>query len=626
MFAKESKCTIGGRSVEYLGYIICEEGVRTDPSKIEAIRVWPPPKTLKQLRGFLGLAGYYRRFIRSFGILAKPLTNLLKKDAFQWGSDAQEAFERLKQALSSSPVLALPDLTKPFVVETDASAGGLGVVLMQQHHPIAFISKALAPKHQALSNGSAEFKAPSDTKSDDPVTTQVVSEAHGDSQHFQYGWYRPGAFLLQRVIRSQKDDSQLQTITTQLKEGKCIKDWKWKEQWLTKKGRMVVGSDISLREEIVRICHASSMGGHSGVTATIQRVKGIFYWKGITKVVKRIVRGCDICMRAKHENVASPGLLQPLPIPDAIFSDISMDFIGGLPRVNGKDTIFVVVDRLTKYGHFMLLGHPFTAKDVAQVFLDNAHIRRLLTECLEGRRFRYLRMYGDGTDLPEHGSKGNFGGWWYSTTFHSSLGRSPYEALYGYPPPLHIPYVPKDISDGEANEMMRNREVTIKLLKKSLCTAQNRMRQQANKKRSERVFETGTWVYLKLQPYMQKSLRVNKHSKLTPKYFGPFLVVEKVGEVAYRLDLPDEAQIHPVFHVSLLKQASGPPDTIIPLPQDARFHFQPEAVLDKQMVKRNKRMAMKVLVHWKGQRAEDATWEFLDEFQLRFPDFADYPF
>ncbi|XP_076893710.1 uncharacterized protein LOC143545773 [Bidens hawaiensis] len=142
------------------------------------------------------------------------------------------------------------------------------------------------------------------------------------------------------------------------------------------------------------------------------------------------------------------------------------------------------------------------------------------------------------------------------------------------------------------------------------------MKQQADKHRSERNFEPGMWVYLKLQAYMQNSLRVHKHSKLTPKYFGPFLILERVGAVAYKLDLPEEAHIHPVFHVSLLKEAVGPPAKVIPFPREARFTLQPQAVLDI-------RAALKVLVHWRGQTTQDATWEFTDDLKLRFPDFTE---
>ncbi|XP_076894638.1 uncharacterized protein LOC143546992 [Bidens hawaiensis] len=122
---------------------------------------------------------------------------------------------------------------------------------------------------------------------------------------------------------------------------------------------------------------------------------------------------------------------------------------------------------------------------------------------------------------------------------------------------------------------------------------------------------------------MQNTVKVHKHSKLTPKYFGPFLIVEKVGNVAYRLDLPDEAQIHPVFHVSLYKYAGGPLEKIIPLPKDARFMLQPCGVLDRKLVRRGNRAAMKVLIQWKGQTTQEAKWEFLDEMKLCFPDFVE---
>ncbi|KAJ0803307.1 putative nucleotidyltransferase, Ribonuclease H [Helianthus annuus] len=713
LFAKQSKCVFGGRAIEYLGHIISSEGVSTDPSKVEAIANWPPPKTLKQLRGFLGLAGYYRRFIRSFGIIAKPLTDLLKKDAFGWNEEAQLAFNQLKSALSSAPVLALPDFSKQFVIETDASAYGLGAVLMQDKHPISFISKALSPKQQVLSvyekellailmavkqwhyylvtgqflirtdqqslkhlltqkvttplqhkwlaklmgyNYSIDYK-----KGKENVAADALSRVHGVSLFTtSINSFEP--VLMQRIITSQQKDDQLQEIVTKLKNGEVVANFKWNGEWLTKQGKLVVGGDRQLREDILNLCHSSPIGGHSGIHATTQRVKGMFFWKGITKMVRQFIRGCDVCMRAKHENVASPGLLQPLPIPNTVFTDISMDFIGGLPKSNGKDTILVVVDRLTKYSHFILLRHPFSAADVAQVFIDNVYKlhgcpssivsdrdpifmstfwkeflslqgiaanlstayhpqsdgqTEVVNRCLEG----YLRCMV--MERPYTWAKWvPLAEWWYNTTFHSSINMTPFEALYGYPPPLYIPYIKKDAGNGELDEFLMDKEATIRLLKQSLTKAQNRMKQQADKKRSERELEVGTWVYLKLRPYMQNSMRVHKHSKLTPKYFGPFLVVEKIGQVAYRLDLPDEAQIHPVFHVSLLKPALGPPDKILPIPVDSRFRLRPEEVLERKLVKRGSKAAMKVLIRWKDQTVQEATWEYLDEMKIRFPDFT----
>lgn len=158
--AKMSKCTFGQQKISYLGHIISEEGLAKDDKKVHAVQQWPVPTTAKQLRGFLGLAGYYRKFVRFFGVISKPLTNLLKKDTlFVWTPTADAAFSALKQALSAAPVLALPDFRRQFVVETDASATGIGAVLMQDNHPVAYLSKSLAPRNLGLSAYEKEYLA-----------------------------------------------------------------------------------------------------------------------------------------------------------------------------------------------------------------------------------------------------------------------------------------------------------------------------------------------------------------------------------------------------------------------------------------------------------------------------------
>ena len=157
---KLSKCAFAQAQVVYLGHVISGQGVATDSSKIYTIRNWPTPVSAKEVSGFLGLAGYCRKFIAHYGMLSKPLTNLLKKGVpFLWTHNEQQAFVLLKQALTSAPVLALPDFSKKFVVETDACDVGIGAALMQEGHPIAYVSKALGPRNQTLSVYEKEYLA-----------------------------------------------------------------------------------------------------------------------------------------------------------------------------------------------------------------------------------------------------------------------------------------------------------------------------------------------------------------------------------------------------------------------------------------------------------------------------------
>ena len=132
LYAKMSKCMFACLEVEYLGHIISGEGVKTDPKKILAIQEWLVPKDVKSLRGFLGLTGYYKKFVKSYGHIATPLTALLRKNSFSWGAEAKAAFHQLKLAISSPPILSLPNFTKTFPVECDASGSGIGAILMQE--------------------------------------------------------------------------------------------------------------------------------------------------------------------------------------------------------------------------------------------------------------------------------------------------------------------------------------------------------------------------------------------------------------------------------------------------------------------------------------------------------------
>jgi hypothetical protein len=145
-FLKDSKCTFAQESISYLGHVVSVNGVGPDKEKIEAMVQWPVSTTLKQLRGFLGLTGFYRELVKNYATIASPLTDLLKRDAFMWSPSAQIAFDALKKAMTEAPVLALPNFADEFTLETDASGTGMGAVLCQSGHPICYYSQKFCPK------------------------------------------------------------------------------------------------------------------------------------------------------------------------------------------------------------------------------------------------------------------------------------------------------------------------------------------------------------------------------------------------------------------------------------------------------------------------------------------------
>jgi len=156
---KMSKCSFAQNSISYLGLIVSCQGVGPDPEKIKAMVDWPTPTTVKQLRGFLGLTGFYRKFVQHYASIAAPRTELLRKDAFNWTPQAQIAFENLKKAMTEAPVLGLPNFEETFVVETDASGQGMGIVLSQGGHPICCYSRKFCPKFLTASTYVRELCA-----------------------------------------------------------------------------------------------------------------------------------------------------------------------------------------------------------------------------------------------------------------------------------------------------------------------------------------------------------------------------------------------------------------------------------------------------------------------------------
>jgi len=213
---------------------------------------------------------------------------------------------------------------------------------------------------------------------------------------------------------------------------------------------------------------------------------------------------------------------------------------------------------------------------------------------------------------------------WYNSNYHSSLGCSPFKALYGYDAELGTMLPTTAASSSSASNFLQHRETQIAAPKTHLAAAQNWMKLQADRSRSDRTFQVGEQVLLKLQPYVQQSVVSRPYPKLAYKFFGPFTVIEKIGAVAYRLDLPSHSLIHPVFHVSQLKPFTpnySPVYTELPKLVDLSSQdLQPEHVLDRRLVKKGSQAVPQVLVKWSHLPEASATWEDLYVVKAHFPD------
>lgn len=188
---------------------------------------------------------------------------------------------------------------------------------------------------------------------------------------------------------------------------------------------------------------------------------------------------------------------------------------------------------------------------------------------------------------------------------------SPYEAVYGRAPPTLLDYVGSGSTIDAVHTVLSERTRVMATLKDNLLRAQQRMKNQADRKRTDAVFNVGDWVFIKLQPYRQRSLTQQPSHKLSKRFFGPFQILERIGQVAYRLELPDSAQLHNVFHISKLKLCRGDPNIQqLPFPEvfkEQQPVFQPVAILGSRLILLREQPTQQYLVQWENHSAAEAT-------------------
>ncbi|KAG8480922.1 hypothetical protein CXB51_025722 [Gossypium anomalum] len=355
LYAKKSKCIFGATQVEYLGHVISQEGVSMDHTKVEGVLDWSPPTSVKELLSFLGLSGYYRYFIRGYGLLAKPLTVLLKKRCtMALDSAGTNCFRSAQEGHLSSSGSCITKFSGTLCVETDASGQGVGAEMLEVLLAVKKWHSYLVGRHFFIKTDHQSLKFLSEQQTITPYQQKWVAKMLGYDFSISYrnGAQNTVADALSRKLpdhtsqllqydASYATDQKLSQLCHAVQEQLQLHPkYAWQGTFLRRLGKVVVGNDIQLRKHIFDLFHASALGALH-----------------------------------KTETSASPGLLQLLPIPDHAWAVVSMDFIKGLPSSQGKSTILVVVDRLTKYGHFLALAHPFTALTVASEYLH--HIYKL---------------------------------------------------------------------------------------------------------------------------------------------------------------------------------------------------------------------------------------------------------
>nr|CAE04199.2 OSJNBa0011E07.8 [Oryza sativa Japonica Group] len=606
------------------------------------------------------LAGYYRRFIEGFSKIARPMTQLVKKEKkFVWSEQCQESFEQLKEKLTSAPILVLPDIRKDFVIYCDASRQGLGGVLMHDgkspkyiftqsdlnlrqrrwlelikdydlkvhYHPgkANVVADALSRKSHC-NHLRTEGMAPELKEEIAQLNLHIVP-------HGQINTLDIEPLLRTQIKEAQKDNEEIREVKERLAPG-FAKEFSTDEKdvlWINPKGSSQIGIFIAPRK-------------YQDVPGS----EGRYWWPNMKRDVAEYVALCDVCQKVKAEHQRPAGLLQPLRIPEWKWDEIGMDFIVGLPKTStGYDSIWVIVDRLTKTARFIPVKTNYSSAKLAELYMTRiftSHFWEKVHEAL-GSYLAFSTAYHPQTDgqtertnqvledmlracALEFSKDGErclpYAKFSYNNSFQASLKMSPNEALFGrrYRTPLMWSETGERAVFGP--DIIQEAEEKVRLIRDRLKVAQSRQKSYADTRRRNLEFKEGDYVYLKVSP-MRGTKRFKVKGKLAPRYVGPFQIIARRGEVAYQLQLPENiADVHPVFHVSQLKKCLRVPEEQATLEEihisnDLTYPEHPVRILDEAEKRTRTKVWRMYKVQWSNHTEDEATWESEEFLKTEYP-------
>ena len=452
--------------------------------------------------------------------------------------------------------------------------------------------------------------------------------------------------LTQTTVNSNNFLEKIKEFSTPfINDDKYISNYEIKNGIFYKDSLIVLPMD-NLRIEMFQSMHNSPTAGHYGLFKTLELIQRKFYWLGMKRDVAKFIKSCHVCTRNKSARHKKYGLLQPLPIPKDRWINLSMDFITDLPICQGFDSVFIVKDRLTKQAHFLPCNKTINAEQTADLFIKEIvrlhglpksivsdrgpqfkstffwslfnilGIQTTLsttahpetdgsTEVLNQMFEQYIRIYGNTkqSDWVTHLPLAEFT---YNNTKNSTTGFSPFYSNYGYNP--RMDFLDIETPNPSSNELATHLKDILLELKDNLMQAQINYSYFANKTRlpTPSSFTVGASVFLNRKNISPK-YGIKKFSQ---KFFGPYKIIEQINPVSFRLDLPSQLPIHPVFHVSLLEPATTDAfPNQNPVPQPVLVDDVTEYEVDSVLKVRGKGKRKRYFVHWKNTDESENTWE-----------------